>query len=686
MNYNHPQFKDMAGRLAEMFESQEGGNILRLITRLSASEDKRGSLTEESGDKPGKLRVGAWEATNEGNGRSFVRVNTGEPLYLWANVQKIPPKGPRRRIVLVGESVARGFLYDPLFTPAQALQMIMNAACGPAEIEVVDLARTDLMHEQLQELITQALHLEPDALVIFAGNNWGVLPALSEERLLDVASRFRDTGSWRGVKEAYESFLIEDAGQTLSLLEGIVHERRIPVVFLLPEFNLADWITESDCAPLLDNEETEAWVNAKYEAEQLLKGNDWEKAERLGERLLELDHGATTAGPNVLAAVSQKRGDHQTAKTFLEMARDAILGLPFRQTPRCYSVIQQTIREGAAAHGIHLVDLPREFTKYLGGQAANRRLFLDYCHLTLEGIRLSMALTAETLLPLLKYPTKSSEALAQVDMNVDSNVNAGAHFLAAVHSCNWGQRIDVIRHHVRTALAYDRGIARMMQLFLDFHIRRAPSSLCRSFEQLCELPNITAIMAFYNDSIRDKFLNTTLITAVSEELEEVGIPTRSQIESLIIKEHGVKNRPVNLVHNLYSTGSLPRLLVDQRSELYKATAKNTTFVLVCDEPEPLKFAITMKVPAVKPEQAISLLLNGYLVAEFPATDRWTTSTCSIPPGLVQPGPNQVEINWPMPVWSGEKQRARVADCLEAGEMVEITPIFGLVHSFRVSGE
>jgi hypothetical protein len=89
---------------------------------------------------------------------------------------------------------------------------------------------------------------------------------------------------------------------------------------------------------------------------------------------------------------------------------------------------------------------------------------------------------------------------------------------------------------------------------------------------------------------------------------------------------------------------------------------------------------------VKSEQMISLLLNGYLVAEFPATDRWTTSTCSIPPGLVQPGPNQVEINWPMPVWSGEKQRARVADCLEAGEMVEITPMFGLVHSFHVSRE
>jgi hypothetical protein len=688
MNYNHPQFKDMAGRLAQLFESAEGERVLRLITRLSDTRPERGSSTEElkkPAGTPEKLRVGTWEATNEAVGRSFVRVDTGVPWHLWANVPKIPPKGPRRRIVMIGESVARGHLFDPHFTPALALQQIMSDACGPDETEIVDLARTNLSYEQLQELITQSLHLEPDALVIFAGNNWSVLSAQSEEKLLDVAYAFRAAGSWRGVKELCESILIANARQTLRSLQGIVREHGIPVVFVLPEFNLVDWHTECDCPPMLNGEETEAWLRAKCQAEQLLKSNDWEKAEYLGERLMQLDQSTTSAGPNILAQVSQKRGDNQTARTFLEMARDAIVCLPFTDTPRCYSVTQQTIREGAAAHGVHLVDLPREFTKYLSGETADRRLFLDYCHLTLEGIRLSMALTAETLLPLLKYPTKSSKELAQVDMNVGGNVSAGAHFLAAVHSCNWGQRIDVVRHHIRTALASDRGIARMMQLFLDFYIRRVPSSLCRSFDQLCELPNMTAIISFYNDSISQKFLNTKLITAVSEELEEVGIPTRSQIERLIIKEHGIKTRTVNLVHNLYSMDTFARRLVDLRPEFYKATARNTTLTLVCDKPEPLQFAITMKVPAAKPDQTISLRLNGNPVAEIPAIDRWTTSTFSAPAGLVHHGLNRVEIDWPMPVWSGE-QREHVADCLEAGEAVEITPMFGLIHSFRVSTE
>lgn len=685
MKYNHPQFKDMAGRLAQLFGSDEGERMLRLITQLSAPPN--GSPTEaqkKPGDMSGKLRVGTWEAKDEATGRSFVRVNTGEPWHLWANVQKIAPKGRRRRVVLVGESVARGHLYDPHFTPSMALQKMMNVACGPDRIDVVDLARTDLLHGQFQELISQALHLDPDALVIFGGNNWLPFIKTSNERFLDMASAFRHTGSWSDVKETCEAFLIADAGQTLGLLQEIVRERGIPVVFVLPEFNLADWITECDCPPLLNREQTEEWLRARSEAEQLLKGNDWEKAELLGERLMQLDQCTTAAGPNVLAEVSRKRGDHQAARMFLEMARDAAVCWPFRQAPRCLSVIQETIREGAAAHGVHLIDLPREFTRHLDGEPADRRLFLDYCHLTLEGITISMALTAEALLPLLKYPTRSCKELVRVDMKVGAYVNASAHFLAAVYNANWGQSVDVVRHHIRTALDFDRGIARMMQLFLDFHIRRVPSSLCRSFEQLCDLPNITAIVAFYNDSLSQKFLNTNLVAAVVDALEEIGIPTRSDTEALIIREHGVANRAVNLVNTLYSTGSFARFLVDFRPEYYKATARSTSFPLVCDKSEPLNFCVSMKVPNASANQTISLRLNGSLVAEIAATERWATSTCRASAGLVHPGLNQVEIDWPMPVWSDEKQKERVAECLEAGEVVEVTPMFGLIHTFRVT--
>ena len=683
MKCHHRLLKDMANRLAQSFESEEGERILRLITQLSVKKTGPGAFTEEPtepADAAGKIRVGTWEAVGDG---SFVRVETGDAWHFWANVQKIPPKGPRQRIVLLGESVARGYLYDPQFNVALALQAMMNAACGASEIEVIDLARTDLLHKSLHDLIDSALHLEPDALVVFSGNNWHPFVNPSNDNILDMASALREAGSWRAIKEWSESTLTAMATETLRALGKIVYERRIPVVFVLPEYNLADWGTDCDCPPVLSNNDTAAWLSARGEAEELLKGNQWEQAEPLGHRLMELDGGTASAGPNILAEVSRRRGDHGAAKTFLELARDASICWPFRLSPRCFSVTQQAIRARAAAHGVRVIDLPREFTHYLGGKAADRSLFLDYSHLSLEGIQLSMALTAEALLQLLNYSSKPWKELVQVDMKVSTKVKAEAHLLASVHNANWGQKIDIVRHHVRAALECDRDIARMMQLFLDFHVRAVPSSLCRSFAELCELKSIAAVNLLHNEWASQKFLNTTLITAMVDALEEFGIPTRATLESLIIKEHAVKNRAVNLVHLLYSTGSFARPLMDQRPEFYQATARNTTFPFVCDKPEPLNFALTVKVPAAAPEQTIALRVNGTPLVEIPAVDRWTTETLSVPTNLLRLGLNEVEIYWPMTVWSHEEQKEHIAECLEVGETMEITPIFGLVHAFRV---
>lgn len=678
---NHLKFKETAGRLAQLFESEDGERILRLITQLSATQDAE--PVEPASDAAEKIRVGTWEAADDG---SFVRVDMGDPWHLWANVASIPPKGPRRRIVLMGESVARGALYDPQFNPALALQEMMNAACGDREIEVIDLARTDLSHKLLQDLIPAALHLEPDALVIFSGNNWHPLAKPSAGEFADMVSAFHEAGSWRAIREASESILIAKAQETLRSLGKIVDEHHIPVVFVLPDFNLADWQTEWDCPPLLNRDDTASWFNAKYEAEELLEGDRWEKVEALGHRLMQLDAGTTSAGPNILAEISRRRGDHEAAKTFLEMARDASICWLFPISPRCFSVTQQTIREQAAAHGVSVIDLPREFTSYLGGQASGRRLFLDYCHLTLEGIRISMALTAETLLPLLHYSNNPWKELAQVDMNIGARLNAEAHFLAAVHNANWGQKIDIVRHHVRTALELDRDVARMMLLFLDFHVRPLPSSLCPSFEQLCDLKNVTAITLLQNDLVSKKFLNTTLMTAIVDGLEEFGFRARAALETLLIQEHAVKNRVVDLVDSLYSIGSFSRPVADQRHEFYKATARNTTFPLVCDKLQPLTFTLTVKAPDADPDQTICLRLNGAPVVEIPATDCWTTKTFSAPASLLRLGLNQVEICWPRTVWLRDKQREHIAEYLEAGEPVEITPMFGLIHSFRVSPE
>ncbi|HEX4925140.1 MAG TPA: hypothetical protein VFV50_13690, partial [Bdellovibrionales bacterium] len=83
----------------------------------------------------------------------------------WADVARIPRKAGRKRIAFVGESAARGYFFDPEYTPAAALEELTG-------YEVLDLARTDLRLSAFEELLSKLPALEPDAIVLYAGNNW----------------------------------------------------------------------------------------------------------------------------------------------------------------------------------------------------------------------------------------------------------------------------------------------------------------------------------------------------------------------------------------------------------------------------------------------------------------------------------------------------------------------------------
>ena len=67
-------------------------------------------------------QIGLWERKTENGKTSFVRgLNTMDTWHFWANVGRIEAKGTKLRVLFIGESVARGYLYDPSFTPAMAL-------------------------------------------------------------------------------------------------------------------------------------------------------------------------------------------------------------------------------------------------------------------------------------------------------------------------------------------------------------------------------------------------------------------------------------------------------------------------------------------------------------------------------------------------------------------------------------
>ena len=169
--------RSYAASLAEGLLGEEGRRRVELMQRL-------GLLTEadappEPAQAPGA--IGIWEPRMEGDRIWFERseARSGE-WSLWADVPRLEPRGERPRVVLLGESVARGYFYDPSYTPARVLEELL-AAHGVPGVEVIDLAKNDLGAQDLQALLLSALALQPDAFVIFSGNNWAQAPAVFAE-------------------------------------------------------------------------------------------------------------------------------------------------------------------------------------------------------------------------------------------------------------------------------------------------------------------------------------------------------------------------------------------------------------------------------------------------------------------------------------------------------------------------
>src|SRR5207248_2300016 len=132
--------------------------------------------------------IGPWRPQATAAGLAYVR-RAGRPAVeakYWAAADHIPPHGDRRRIVLVGESVARGYLFDPELCFADVLRALTDD-------EVVDLACTNLTAEALQNVLATLSALDPDAVIVFAGNNWDNLP-LGVAELDRCAQALRDKG------------------------------------------------------------------------------------------------------------------------------------------------------------------------------------------------------------------------------------------------------------------------------------------------------------------------------------------------------------------------------------------------------------------------------------------------------------------------------------------------------------
>jgi hypothetical protein len=641
--------------------------------------------------------ISIWQPAEIDGEPVFVRP---DPLPLgdhYAAVKVLRPKKAELplRVGFFGESVAAGYLYAPHLTPARVLESQLRAAGGDGNFEVVDLARTNETLSSLAETVRTSLQINPDVLVLLIGNNWNLLEtpeaspyAPSVEARQRYARALGEEGIAGTVRLAAEELRAkaEAALDFIGLIAGAV---QIPVVVVVPEVNLADW--EDRQPPVwLPGDGIARWHALYAEATRRLDRQDFDGALVATASMHELDGGRCAATWRLRARCFEGLGDPGQAAGAARSEVDAAAysTLAFLGAPRATTAAREILLGAARRHGFFPVDLREVFAGHTGSPFPGRRLFLDYCHLTLEGIQVAMAAVAAEVLNLSGMPF-SIPALATPAISPEAE--ATARLGAAVHTAHRlltvGAKRPILEHWCQAALDASPGIEEAMLDLIEARCAPCPAVLTAAQQRNLASPYRLLLQHGW----RWDHLDAELIEALQAVLERRGRPAGERIARLLLAHHAVSMEGTDLTEPPYLWEPLERFYPEvmrfadlSERATFRSPWPESSFCLVCAAGRDVEVEPTLRLPAALPGEGrrgrVRIAVNGEEAGGMDATERWSRSSLLIPTSSLKPGLNRLSLRWPAPEADGRAALQAAVERLELGIAADLHPVFGEVFS------
>lgn len=672
----------MCEELARLLESPDGlhqARLLQLVNVLGRPTAADETPVAELPVVEGPIPIGVWAPQEIDGELRFVRP---DPVLMddpWDPRKTLAPKTAflPLRVCLLGESTAAGWFYAPHLTPARVLEEQLHALKGPGVYEVLNLTCVDQSARELVGLAQAALQLKPDVLVVFAGNNWpaqyDAFPATTPVLSQDAALAVRQDGA-RGLMRALEQATRQASAAVLAQLAQLADAASTAVVVVIPEVNLADW-ERARPVSWLPGDGTARWHQLHQQALSLMSAGRYEEAAATARMMLELDGGTCATSYRVVA-------DARLAQGRLVEARDACLAElecrawdNFPYVPGATSAVRDELRRGAREHDFSLVDLPSIFHEH-AGPIPDRRLFLDYCHLTLEGMKVAMAAVAAEVLRLSDAAADHVDwrtLLAKVpDPEVSAEVDAHAKLMTGLYHAHWNPRSGEAAHWFEQALQAWPGIRDTM---LAYTATRdvPPESLLLSVEQQRLVRSA--------QRLQGRIWNVPNVDA--EAIDGLGrILERSGRSPRLLTHQGAQEG-VDLLDPMYHW--IPRELHASRSSFnnsrylyYRALWPTSHFCLVWDESGDVRLQLTGRLPGTGMSRAdtVVICLNGARRYAVDLTDRWTAHTITLGREHLREGINRLTLEWPLPPPVGDAAIRETVRRLEQGIPTDLHPVFG----------
>jgi hypothetical protein len=690
--------------LAELLATPEGLRTVRLLQAAGLLAEPPGVIAPQPIPRPPEP-ISIWQPqpSEDVEGETVWVRPDPQPLgdhHAAAKTLRRKQSELPLRVGFCGESVAAGYLYAPYVTPARVLEAQLRSVGGGGNFEVIDLARTNETLPSLAETVRTSLQVQPDVLVLFVGNNWNLLetpevspyaPSMTARQR--YAQALREDGPAGPVRRAEER-LRQVAEGSLGTIAALARAVGIPVVVVIPEVNLADWETRQP--PVwLPGDGNSRWHALCAKATAELDAGEFAAALAIATAMQELDGGACSTTWRLLARAHRGQDWRDAGR---DADRDACLAevdaapyatLATLSAPLATTAARELLREAARRHGFFAVDLRDVFAEHTGSGLPGRRLFLDYCHLTLEGIQVAMAAVAAEVLNLsgmLEEEQHWQSLLPRLPApEITPEQEATARFGAAVHTAHrllpTGAKPPFLEPWIAAALDTSPGVEAAMLDLVAARCSPCPAVLTAAQQRNLASPYRLLLQHGW----RWDHLDADLIQAIRNVLTRRGRPAGDEIDRLLLEHLAIQPEGTELLAPIYLWEPLERFYpevmsfadLSQRATL-RSPWPETALCLICEGDRDVDLDVTLRRPEGAGE--VSMAVNQEEIGTIATAERWTRASFCIERRHLRRGLNRLTLGWPLALRDGETALAAVTERLEIGVAADLHPVFGELFS------
>jgi hypothetical protein len=416
--------------------------------------------------------------------------------------------------------------------------------------------------------------------------------------------------------------------------------------------------------------------------------------------MLKLDGGSCPTAWRLLARARLARGDEAGAAEAARSEVDATAysTLAFLAAPQAGREVQSLLRELARRHGFVCVDLPDLFATHTGSPLPGRRLFLDYCHLTAEGMQVAMAAVSAAVLDLsgmVESPPGWREVVAKDSMpGIGREAEATARLGAAIHGAHrlltTGPKSAILEHWCAAALDASPGIATTLFDVVDARSAPCPAVLTAAQERNAASPYRLLLQHGWRWDHVDADVIAAIRTVLPDYTDEID---RRLLAFRSVEETGGTDLAAPPFFFLWEPLErfYPEVMSseDRTAPAYlRCPWPETSFALLTAGDLDLDVDLTLRLP-VSPGTAertgdVAVLVNDQPVGTVGATYRWSRSPLRIPGTALNRGLNRLTLVWPDPPPADGDPLSAVVARLDQGLAADLHPVFGEVFTLRAS--